>query len=317
MLSTPVSSATGPTFARMVGADQIRVRINGALAEIHRQLVHPNAPANDLRVQSIASWHRGFVRALRHPEPQTVINAFVPELVRLLRDPAASESEPPFPPELFGPRPMPIIRYLVAQMRDSRSPLYSEPFDQEATRVLAAAPPVQNEEEESLVGVPEELLAQLRQIEATIAEQAQIDAQGMELTQALRGRIHRDEVALQADIDRVSRKHFEETKRIQEETSQLRARDLSQRTVMLEAAGRQRQEATHYRAENERLQNRLDRSEKNLGELGKANVQLQKEINTTRAEVADNKSNWLASAACVVASVAISWALQMPIVVIP
>jgi hypothetical protein len=313
MIPTPIAS--GPTFARMVGVDQIRVRINGALAEIHRQLVHPNTPANDPRVQSIASWHRGFVKALRHPEPQTVINAFVPELVRLLRSPVAGDLEPPFSPELFGPKPMPIIRYLVKQMRDSRSPLYSEPFDQEAVRVLAAAPP--QEEEESLDGVPEELLAQLRQIEAMIAQQAQIDARGLEVVPPLRERIHQDEVALQADIDRVARRHFEENQRIREETAQLRARDLAQRTAMLEAAEQQRQEANHFRAENVRLQTRLERSEKNSGELARANAQLKQEINTTRSEVADHKANWLSSAICVVASIALSWATGKPIIIIP
>ncbi len=324
MLSTVVNSGvssfgTGPALARMVGADQIRVRINGTLAEIHRQIINPNTPTNDFRVQSIDAWHRGFTRALRHPEPQKVIDAFVPELVGLLRNPAdVNGLEPPFPPELFGPRAMPIIQYVVEKLRDPHSLLYSQEFDLEAVRVLAAQPTaLQNEENEIDAGIPEELLAQLRQIEANNAQQEEVDAEGGQMVHALRGRIHQDEVSLQTDIDRVARHHFEACRDIQEETARLRLNDLNHRTQRLEAANLQRQEAVHFRAENVRLQDRLDRADKSLGELGKANIQLQKEINTTRAEIAENKSNWLTTAACVVASVALSWIFKTKIMIIP
>lgn len=300
-----------PHLGQIIGAPGIsRVRIAAELAELGDLLEHPDNPPNDPRIQGIAAWRTSFLLALRHPDPQAVINAFVPELVRFLRNPQDVEQE--FPAELFGDRPIPIIQVIVQKLRNRNSLFYSELFDQEAVRVLAAIPAVvQNVE----ANIPAALLEQLRQIEANSAQQVQQEVQGMEGIQALRGRLQQREVNLQANIDRVARENMEAGQRIQDEAERLRLIDLDQRAIMLEAAERQRQEAENLRAENVRLQQNLVHAGSQLGELERATVQLQVEINRAKAEMADSKSNWLKDVVCIVASVVISYYLQRPVII--
>jgi len=321
--------AAGPALGQLLGNDVVRIQIGAEFATLLNRIAA--APANDPRVQSITAWHCSFSRALRHPNPQQVITEYVQELVRLLRDPPGPDGvEPPFPAELFGDRPMPIIRYIVEKMRDRRSLFYSEQFDQEAVRVLAAVQPivmevrnvVQNGPAQDIPNdidpnIPPELLEQLRQIEANIARRVQVEAQRMDGLRALQGRVHQREVVLQANIDRVAQQHLEDGQQIREEAERIRLLDLEQRAVMVGAANRLRQEAEDLRAEAARLQRHLDVNRERIGELERANIQLQIEINNTRSQIADKKSNWLLDVVCIVASVAISWALQMPVVIIP
>lgn len=278
-------------LVRIVGGEIVRIQIGAELAALHDQL--QAARANDLRVRSIVAWHSSFSRALRHPNHQRVIKEYVEELVRLLRDPPGPYGiEQPFPAELFGDRPMPIIRYIVEKMRDRRSLFYSEQFDQEAVQVLAAVRPVVVEGRDVVQNgpangidpnIPQELLEQLRLIEANMARQVQVEAQRMDGLRALQGRFQQREVALQANIDRVAQQQLEEGQRIREEAERIRLLDLEQRAVMEGAANRLRQEAEDLRAEAVRLQRHLDVNGERIGELEKANIQLQIEINNTRS----------------------------------
>lgn len=319
----------GPVLTRIINGDIVRIQIDAELAALRTQL--EAAPANDPLVRSIIDWHNGFWRAMRHPHPQQVIAKFIEELVRLLRDPAAPFGiDSPFPAELFGERPMPIIRYIVEKMRDRRSLFYSEQFDQEAVRVLASVRPVMMEPRDVLQNSPAqdmqddidpdiapELLEQLRQIEANIAHQMQVEAEGMVELHALQARVHQRDADFQRKVDRVAQQHLEEGQRIRAEAERVRLLDLEQRAIIMEAANRLRLEAEALRAEAVRLQRHLDDNGQKINELEKANIQLQVEINNTRAQINDNKSSWMLDAICVVASIAISWVTKKPIVIIP
>ncbi len=161
------ANAAGVALRGVLGNDQVRVRIGGELAALRAAIAA--APADDLFVQSVALWRENFARALRHPDPQTVIDAFVPELVGLLRDFPQSE------------RVEPLVRAIMLRMRDPNSLFYSPQYAREA-----AQPPVPEQPNGALD--PARLLGQLRQIEANRDHQVQREDQAARGAQ-LQGRI--------------------------------------------------------------------------------------------------------------------------------
>lgn len=304
-----------PSLADLPEDAVLRRRIKAELASFN---IKPSDRwSGDPRIQSIAAWHSGFLKALRHPDPKLVIDRFVPELVRLLREPVApGESEPPFSAELFGKRPMPIIQHIVSKLRDPRWLLYSAAFDQEAKRVLAEAKLEKGKESEEET-IPPELLAQLREIEANVAGQNQMIEEIAEDIIPLPEDIQAREADLLARIHQVAVEHIHADARIRAGAENLRLRDLEHREFLQQNAKELHAGAERAEARLAGLQHRLNEGEAKLRELDQANAQLQKDVEEARKAAEDNKSSWLAYVVCFTASAVASWATGMPILITP
>jgi hypothetical protein len=292
----------GEALRQVLGIDQVRVRIMGELASL--QLEIDDAPQDDLLVQMIALWINNFSKSLRHPDPQAVINAYVPELVNILRPPLG-----PFPVELFGEQPIPLIRCIVQKLRDSDSLLYSEAFHQEAQQILAAIPPLDGRAA---------LIKQLRKIEAIMGHQFQRQAVAVnEVRQAVFGQVEQREAQLQERIDRLARCHFAEGQRIAGEIHNLGMQDQELRAKLMDEADRLKRKADELNAGADCLQAELDANRGKIGELERENRQLQIDIDRTRAQIESKKSGWLTQALCIAASVALSYICKTKIVILP
>ncbi len=165
---------------------------------------------------------------------------------------------------------------------------------------------------------PAVLLDQLRQIEANRNRQVQRDAQAVDgLRDDLLGRVQQREAQLQGRIDQVARRYLDAVQPIGQGIAELRQQDQELREAMREAGHRMHQRAEELMAGADRLQAHLDENQHRLNELERANMQLQVDIDRTRSQIEDKKSNWLLDAACIVGSVVLSLILEMPIVILP
>lgn len=271
----------GEALRLVLGIDQLRVRIQGELASL--QLEIEAAPQHDLLVQLIAVWKNNFSESLRHPNQQEVIKAYVPELVKLLRSP-------------FGDHSIPLIRMIEQKVRDPDSLFYDEAF-----AVPSAA-----------------LLNQLRQIEAMMKGQLQREAAAVnEVQNHLEGHAREREAKILERIDELARRHIEERQRIGNGIQRLGAQDQELRAKILEDANRLKRKADELNAGANRLQEELNVNRGKLGELERANKQLQIDIERTRAQIEDKKSSWLTQALCIGGSIALSYICQRPIVIYP
>lgn len=318
------------TLTRIVDGRVVKITIQrelNALCDcIAREQMTRNL-SSDPFIKSIFIWHNNFSHSLRLPNVNNVVKEYVATLVDLFRSPLnAAGIETSFPAELFGDRPIPLVRFLVEKMRDKSSLYYSEEFDREATEILSRAasqaretadrPPIEASVG-GIEGIPQDLLDQLRQIEAIHAERRGFERESKSGLLELQNRVRERESGLQERIDRMAKRDREEGQRIRKELERQRQVDSEEREIIITAANRLLEEAERLKGEAEVLQRQLDQNGRNLVELEKAEIQLQAEINKTREELDKNKSNWLVQALCVAASVAISWALQTPVVIIP
>jgi len=287
------------------GDDILRRRIFAELAEFNNQLPRHIAMINDDRIRSVAAWVSSFLKVLSHPEPghypnaQEILRQYAELLIEKLRGPGVPPGTP-FPPEMYGDRAHPIIRFIVAKLRDPTSLFYSQRFDHEALRVLAP-----------------QLLEQLQQMEADNARQIAEEAQHMPRLQALMGRVNQRKIAHQERVDQAARAGLEAGQRIRDRAEILGRNDLEDREMIREAIVRERQEAENLRAETVQLERQLENTDVQVGQLQRAAVHLQVEINQLRSEIADKKSNWLEQVVCIAASIAVSWILEHPVIITP
>ncbi|MBX9745152.1 MAG: hypothetical protein K2X08_08090 [Chlamydiales bacterium] len=297
---------TSSSLTQIFGSDDVRRRIKPELLALGDELSRSHLK-NNLHVQNIGIWHDSFLKALSHPDPQWVIEKYIQELVRLLRDPA-TDPQTPFPVEFFSNQQIPVIRYVTEKMRDRNSLFYSKQFDLEALEVLAPLHSEQeNKNQEKLRemdgDIPEKLLAQLRQIEKNIAFHVHIESRESAKIQALSKRVQEEETKLLANIDRVARQQIDQRKSIEEGIERLQLRDLEQRAFFKAAAERLRQNAENLRVDTAKLQSQLHQSSAQLSELERANIQLQIELNQARERIETNQSDWLLTIAIVCVAV--------------
>ncbi len=301
MQVNPSSPSVVQVTLQSVAIDRFKRHLQAELAEIKTQL--PVNSADPLE-QSLVAWQASFESSLNLPlDPREIAHDFVELLKGILRGPSVPGA--PFPPELFGETPLPIVRFLVRKMRDFNSSLYCEAFNLEALQVEAEA------------NIPPELLEQLRMIEEMNAKHLQEEARNMNRLHALEGRLKQQETALQQRIDQMARESLEAGQRLRADTGRLQQRDLEQRAIMRERAERQTREAEGLRAVNAELQRELVANRSQLGELDRAKIQLQANVNEVKAKAADKESDWLMQVGCLVASVAASWILKKVVVITP
>jgi hypothetical protein len=167
----------------------LRRRINAELAEIRDELQQSHliernvGPVADL----IAVWFEEFQRFVRPPAPgdampdlNEAVRLFKEQLENLLADPINVEN--PYPPQLFGELPTRIVRFMVAKATNPNSVLFSqrihaakppppaapvipENFEEQLRMIQALREQRQQEENQQMPGL-QELMRELRQIEA-------------------------------------------------------------------------------------------------------------------------------------------------------
>lgn len=285
--------------------DPARIRIIEELQEILQRLGLPDSPSNDPCIQLITAWCLSYTRTLFYSGNNNyaaISQSYVVELERIFQSP----TDATFPIELFGNRPLPLIRYLVARMRDPRSVIYSQRLDQQANQILAQQQQTQDR-----------LRAQLRRIETQFAANRAAEAQAGGDMQALRERIRQRESAFQERADAADRRMRERSQQLRHEIEQAAQRDQEQRAIRLEAARKLRQEIEEVNIETRRLQHQLDGTRAEIREIDRANTQLQVEINQLRSEIADKKAGWLEQLGCIALSIAVSWILEKPVIITP
>ncbi len=303
------AAPAGRILANLLGNDNLRMAVLAELREVQDQLKRYFAD-NDFRIKCISDWHASFLKVLLDPTKpfpnlRDVIREFVQELVNILRKPG--EPDAPFPAELFSDKALPLIQFVVAKMRNTDSLFYSKQFDEEAFRILEKEAP--NE------GIPLELLEQLRQIEEMNAKNLEEEAKSMVNLNALLGRLENRTTTFHAKLDQGQQHIMKEFQQIRANTKQLQKQDLDQRPMMREAAANLLQEAIYLRGEAQNMQRQIVLAGTQIDEIRRGNMNLQIELNYLRADIAEKKSRWLEDAFCVVASIALSWIFQTPVVI--
>lgn len=128
------------------GFDATRLRIQGELLDIGKGLDKALAEFNqacrrsgrdpnaDDYLNLLVTWHSSFLTALRHPDPQKVIDEYAEMLREILRGPGIDDE--PYPVKVYSTVPLSIVQLLVDKLRDRGSLLYSEKFDDAASRLM-------------------------------------------------------------------------------------------------------------------------------------------------------------------------------------
>lgn len=266
------------------------------------ELILVRLPGNNEFTESIAIWHAGFVRALNHPNPQMVIDAFVKELELILRFPG--DMDAPLPREIFE-ETNPLVRQLISRMTDRHSSLYSERIAQEA------------QEAHQRPHLPPDVIEQIRRLNALRAAREQEAANYVPEERQLNVRLQQHREIVQAQEEAAMQRVNRAFQDLRGDIAGAAAKDLGFREVQLARADQLRNEARELRAEANRLQGRNQETRGAVNAVEQANIQMQVEINNTRAAINDRKSGWLEQVACIVISVVISWALKKPVIVTP
>jgi hypothetical protein len=311
---------TAPLLARFLGNDILRSPIKFELEEVRYQLHKSRSMDEAPCVGSISRWRDVFFEAMTQRDPNNypnlkeVTSLFVDELISILRGPVGPET--PFPVELFGDKPDPIVQFMVAKLRDPNSVFYSQPFDEEAIRILAQANIIAKDDQ----AIPMGLIEQLRQREANKAKELEKETLSMSKIEELRAQVQRvsqRRVALEVNINRVGRENLEKRTRISEETKRLWQEGLEKNRIMIEKANALRNEAEEVKDRIPLLKEELKLTREEMEKLKQANVQLKSDINQLRNDIDDRKSSWVAEVACIVASVVVSWILKKPVIITP
>lgn len=285
--------------------DLVRIRIVDELQEVIKRLGLPDCPSNDPCIELITAWSLSYTRLLFYygnNDYSAISQRYVAELERIFQSPIDAT----FPIELFGNRPLPLIRYLVAKMRDPHSIFYSSRLDQQARHVLAQQQQSQDQ-----------LRLQLRRIEAQFAARQTAEAQVKNDMQALKERIKQRELAFNEKTNAAERRMKETAQQLKNDINLAAKRDLEQRAIRLEAAKRLRQEIEEANIETRKLQHQLDINRTEIREIDRANAQLQIEISQLRSEIADKKAGWLGELGCIILSIGASWLLEKPVIITP
>lgn len=305
-----------PVLNDLVGEDKLRMPVKAELKELFNQLQRDRYINEPDCVQCISAWHDSLWNVLhdrnsnRYPKLQEIIRLYVEELILILRGPDGAQAT--FPVELFGDKALPIVQFMVAKMRNPNSVFYSEPFDQEAIRILAGVK-IEDDDE----NIPPEILAQLNQFEAERVKFLEKEMQSMEKLQALKGRLEQRKVSMQDNIAKVAADASNRGKQLKENVKQSKENDLKQRAIYQEKAAKLRQEIVELNADTNRLQKQLEIAKMEANELEQGIKQLQVNINQLRAAANDTKANWLAQVVCISASITISWILKKPVLITP
>ncbi len=272
---------------------------------IHRELAEiiqllERLPRNNGFTQSIVIWTEGFVRALNHPNPQSVIERFAKELESILRFPGGEND--PLPREIFEDH-NPLLRLIIGKMTDPYSALYSPRIAQEKQDTVQGA------------HLPADVIEQIRKLNALGAQRDQEEANFIPDLNQLNARLQWDEEQFQARQAAVMQRVDAEFQALRHDIAEAAANDLAVRNVQIARAEQLLQEARELRADADRLQREIDAVGVDINNVQRANAQLQVEINNTQAAINEKKADWLMQVACLVASVVISWVLECPVTV--
>lgn len=266
------------------------------LEEIRQQL-----PLGERTVleECIVDWLESFSEALNapnFPHPRTIVKEYVQVVKEILRGPIPSDD--PYPRELFGDKPIPAVRCIVAKMRDYNCEFYDEEFDQEGQ-------------------LPDELFEQIAQIEKIAAKNLQEEKVAMEELKALEGRIAQQEGALQVQIDQMAQECLQVGQEIKDGIAEVKEQDKALRVDMKETIARQNAKVEALHQENQAIKRDLEINRGKLKEAEAANASLKASVNDLRKKVAKSQGGWLEHLGCIVASVAISWILEKPVMITP
>lgn len=272
----------------------IRIRIAAELMEVFDELNQC-----DLTVpvtSSIAVWYQQFHGSLRHHDIAEVINRFVTALEDLLADPVDHVN--PYPAGVFGAGVPRIVRFMIAKMIDRDSLFFSE-------KINAAAPPPM-----PVIIIPQGIEAQIQRINAINAQRHQQELQGMQGLFAQRNRIHQIHQQQQHRIINFQNRFHANIAELQGEI-EVQRRDIREdRNHLMVVAERLGQEVVVLRREVDELREQVLDVRNGINEVQKANAELQIAINEVAIAVKEKKENWINNALGVIASIAISIALN-------
>lgn len=313
--------------------DPVRLGIQSELAEIRNQL--ESVRPHDEFAEYIDIWHKGFILALRHPNPAQVIPAFVIDLEKILL-------ETDFQIGVFEKGLSIIAKFMIGKAIDPHSLLYSE-------RVAHEVPPVSTKKATSN-DVPDLVFEQMRRFNALkaqrIAEETDFVAENKVLeerlnklgddfkekftrvTRDVKGKLEQtsknieeckaghEELKEKGDqlgndfsdrIDAVDRKIQERLKGLKGRINEVKIDDKEQREILRDKVKKLKKEVSDLEVEEKMLKNRISGVSKVLSEVERANIQLQIDINNVRTELAKKKEGFLEgllkTAAIVVVSV--------------
>lgn len=256
----------------------------------------------------IARWYEEFESFLFSPperirlHPMEVIRRFTGLLENILADPLNRDE--PYPEELFGNSPSPMIQFIVGRMRDSNSLLYSE-------RLAAIAPelPLPPERYDDFKDLAL-LQAMAKRIDAFFEGQVLEREAAMPNLQEVRNRVHRVEIEQQKQlnqIENIARERIAEAQaEIQGLREDLRAAAERRDNVIAEL----QQEAEGLRGEIIELNGQIERLQEEVQAIVRACHELDRSIKQVEADLKENQSNWLSGLGKMAISIAVTWALQ-------